>query len=62
MLKVPKYNNELILSDELDGSIISLFLRDDYASRCSEVDADASSNQDIEYQLRGIGSLRSTIQ
>lgn len=28
---MPKYNPELILSDELDGSIISLYLRD-YAS------------------------------
>lgn len=29
---IPPYNPELILSDELDGSIISLYLRDGYGS------------------------------
>ena len=30
--EVPKYNPELILSDDLDGSIISVYMRDNVTS------------------------------
>ena len=62
--EVPKYNPELILSDELDGSIISLFLRDNGTlMRGTTVDQEMSFNlgDDGEYALRGLNTLRNTV-
>lgn len=57
---MPSYNPELILSDELDGSIISIYLRDNISVLRGIPDVDLSYSVSDGNALRGITSVRNT--